>query len=322
MSLIIPFFIEYDKTQAEWVVVAYESNDQNMIKAVEEGLDVHAWTAHLMSGVPIDEIMLEDKALDKSTSETQIASSRRSLVFPRTPALARATWIPRNMALRQAGKKANHALNYGEGPILFAKTNGLSLTDARELIRRYHQAYPGIARWHAELEFKLKAIDPTQRCFKRTLTNCFGREMMFLGPLSGSKKDATMRQAYCCIPQSTVADIASNAMVAVDAKMAGRVRLVSNNHDSILVQHYLDRDALLSLNAGPSEVSKIVREMQEIYSYLNPTLTSTMTGKTYQIKTDSKIGRNWGRLEKVYPDVNNVREALHKIVRSVKWIVS
>lgn len=316
MSLIIPFFIEYDKSQAEWVVVAYEADDPNMIKAVEEGLDVHAWTAHLMSGVPIAEIILEDKLLDKSTSEAEISQRRKSLVFPHAPALAHAPWLPRNMALRQAGKKSNHALNYGEGPNLFAKTNGLSVADAKRLIELYYKAYPNIKKWHANLEFQLKAVDPASKHFKRTLTNCFGREMYFMGPLSGSKKDATFRQAYSCIPQSTVADLTANAMVAVDAKMARRVRLVSNNHDSILVQHYLDRDALLDLKAGPSEVSKIVHEMEEVYAALNPELHSA-GGKAYRIKTDSKIGRNWGKLEKVRPNVFEVKDALYKIAREV-----
>lgn len=316
MSLIIPFFVEYDKSQAEWVVVAYEADDPNMIKAVEEGLDVHAWTAHLMSGVPIEEIILEDKCLDKSTSEAEISQRRKSLVFPHAPALAQAPWLPRNMALRQAGKKSNHALNYGEGPNLFAKTNGLSVADAKRLIELYHRAYPNIKKWHASLEFQLKAVDPASKHFKRTLTNCFGREMYFMGPLNGSKKEGTFRQAYSCIPQSTVADLTANAMVEVNGRMGRRVRLVSNNHDSILVQHYLDREALRDIRASPSEVAKIVREMEAIYGYLNPTLAST-AGKAYTIKTDSKIGRNWGKLEKVRPNVFEVKDALYKIAKEV-----
>ena len=38
-------FMEVDKRQAEWVVVAYASGDANMISAVEKGIDVHTHTA-------------------------------------------------------------------------------------------------------------------------------------------------------------------------------------------------------------------------------------------------------------------------------------
>ena len=45
-------FLEVDKRQAEWVVVAYVTGDDNMISAVESGLDVHTHTASLMFNVP------------------------------------------------------------------------------------------------------------------------------------------------------------------------------------------------------------------------------------------------------------------------------
>ncbi len=308
----VPFFIEYDKTQAEWVVVAYEADDQNMIAAVESATDVHAWTAHLMSCIPLDEIAVEDAAIGHTTSEDEIKRIRLQLPQPACRNLVAASWLPRNMSLRQAGKKSNHALNYGEGPNLFAQINGLSVADAKHLIRLYNQAYPNLARWHNNLRMELER--PVERAgairHARTLTNCFGREMFFMGPLSGKLADATLRQAYSCKPQSTVADLTANAMVEVDAQMAGRVRLVSNNHDSLLIEHYFDPTA-----PRETEIARVLNEMNEIIAYMNPELTSTATGRKYHIRTDAKAGTCWGTLKAIEPTIAEVGKLLESLTK-------
>lgn len=311
----VPFFVEYDKSQAEWVVVAFESDDAGMVAAIQSGADVHAYTAALMSGIPIDEIVFEDKALNKLTSSSEIAKIRKDIVFPNCPGIAKALWLPPNMALRQAGKKSNHALNYDEGVNTFARTNSMAVSDARRLVYLYHRAYPGIKRWHAGLQMALRSPGQNKH-YKRTLTNCLGREMHFLGPLNGKGADVTLRQAYACIPQSTVADIASNAMRSVvDSNEGAALRLCSNNHDSILVEHRVSREALSGTGQGyEAAVVAIVRQMQEIYSALDPRLVSTTTGKQYSIKTDSKAGLCWGKLEKIEP----TEESVHKFLTKLK----
>ena len=44
--------LELDLAGADWVIVAYESQDENMLTIVEEGLDPHASTGSLISGAP------------------------------------------------------------------------------------------------------------------------------------------------------------------------------------------------------------------------------------------------------------------------------
>lgn len=311
MPDVIPFFIEYDKAQAEWVVVAYEADDPNMIAAVEQGQDVHAWTAHLMSGVPISEIKFEDKALDKETRDGEIAKLRAEKVFPHCPNLAKATWLPRNMALRQAGKKSNHALNYDEGVFKFAQVNGMTVADARTMIALYHKAYSRIRTWHERLRFTLSSSvvipEATNKRYSRTLTNCFGREMYFMGPLSGTHGSSTHRAAYSCLPQSTVADMVANAMVIADREMP-EVTLKSNNHDSLLFQHYYHTGAGMA-----AEAARIAGEMTRIYDWMNPELHSTYTKRPYRIATDSKGGLCWGELAPVFPTPESVIKLLYAI---------
>lgn len=308
----LPFFIEFDKAQAEWVVVAYESDDPAMISAVEQGVDVHAWTAYRMSGLPIETILAEDRLLGKEDRVNRIAELRATL-----PDLAKAPWLPSGMSLRQAGKKSNHALNYDEGAMKFAQVNEMSVAEAKRLIALYHAAYPGIRKWHERIRFQLTAPwedAAGRKRYRRTLLNCFGREMRFMGPLHGQGADTTFRAAYSCLPQSTVADIASEAMIRVEAEMP-TVTLKSNNHDSLLIQHYLNVDAFQQINAQASEVSRILTEIERVIAFLDPILTSVYTGKTYRIRTDAKAGLCWGTLKAVQPTRDSVREMLLRVLR-------
>ena len=83
-SFMIPdegmFFLEQDKRQAEWIVVAYLSNDANMMKIIEMGVDPHVATGALMTGAAPDLIKLEDKFLDKSRDPDFIAKVRQEQV--------------------------------------------------------------------------------------------------------------------------------------------------------------------------------------------------------------------------------------------------
>ena len=168
---------EIDKAKAEWVVVAYLSGDSNMIKVVEEGLDPHIHTAHLMTGLPKDLIEEEGKIIGHSTEQEYIKEIRDKLAkssIANQHALENASFLPRTMSIRQCGKKSNHGLNYDEGFRTFALVNEMLESEARTIINLYkHQAYPGIPIWHRSVQEQLR--------HDRTLINCFGREYKFLG---------------------------------------------------------------------------------------------------------------------------------------------
>lgn len=72
-------FIELDKTGAEWVVVAYLTGDAQMLKVVESGESPHPMTGHLISGVPIPIIELEDKLIGHRTDPEELTDVREKI---------------------------------------------------------------------------------------------------------------------------------------------------------------------------------------------------------------------------------------------------
>jgi len=123
-QLIIPddgkVFIEVDLSGAEGWVVAYESQDFVMQKAVKEGR-YHETTASEIFGVPIEQVQKDQ---------------------------------------RQIGKKVNHASNYGMGPLTFAAqlstpTKKVKKAEAQSLLDAYHRIYKRIKPWHQEIEKEL-----------------------------------------------------------------------------------------------------------------------------------------------------------------------
>ena len=271
---VINFFIDYDKDQAEWVVVAYESNDPQMIAAVNSPTDTHVFTSNLMSEWSFEDIEAESKLAGKSTDPKELADKRATLKMD-----SKGLWLPRSMTLRQAGKKANHALNYGMREYTFAEDNELSVKDAKEIVNLYHRAYPGVRTWHSGLEFKLKNKQP--------LINCFGRYMDFKGPVFGPGSDATFREAYSSMPQSTVVDLVNTAILDIRDKWHD-VCIKSQNHDSILVQHKFFKKQSMEENSN-----RLLTEMLLIKKAFDIPLTVVQSGQEYHIGTSAQIGKNW-----------------------------
>lgn len=270
------FFLVFDKRQAEWVVVAYASGDASMIHAIEEGLDVHAYTASNMFGVPMDIVKKEHKILGAESDPITIKEKRAALEFM-APYLG--NWLPRTTSLRQCGKKSNHALNYDETARMFSFINEITEKEAQAIINFYHRAYPGIKSWHGTVRGKLTS--------DRTLENCFGRKYHFLerwGP-------DLFKSAYSYIPQSSVGELVNRAMIDVyndDTPETEGLELMMQVHDSL--------DTQLPIKS-PIEIVKCVRKVQH---YLNPTLKAGP--REFHIASDLKIGFNLG----TYTDKNKV----------------
>ncbi len=68
----INFLAEYDLSGAEWEIVAYLTGDERMLEVVTSRQSPHIATAHFMTGVPIDSIIAEDKAVGKTTNPGEV----------------------------------------------------------------------------------------------------------------------------------------------------------------------------------------------------------------------------------------------------------
>lgn len=193
----IGFDVDLDK--AENRIVAYIAPDSNMIKAFEEGIDLHCLTAGLIFGKHWKEVSDED-------GSCSIGGGAYSERF----------W----------GKKANHAFNYGFGYRKFALLYEIAEREAKFIREGYYRAYPGVTKYHEWIQERLRE--------SRRLTNCLGESSKFLDRWG----DDLFKEAYAFIPQSTVAGIINRALRLFyeDQKTFGPVELLNQVHDSLVFQ--------------------------------------------------------------------------------------
>lgn len=270
-------FLEVDKRQAEWVVVAYVANDANMLAAVEGGIDVHTYTASRMYRIGEEVVRKEAKLVGHLTDADAIHEVR--LADPDIRVVMNSGW-PRAMSLRQAGKKSNHGLNYDEGYRGFAMINEITEKEAQRIYDLYHEIYPGIKLWYEVVKYQLQRDN-------RTLTNCFGRTVRFLGAWN----DKLWKSAYSMLPQSTVVDSLNGGMCEIydDRWLTSDLNcdILAQVHDSILLQVPIER---LRDESTFNELTS------RITNYTSPQLE--YNGKSFKIASDYKVGMNWGGAHK------------------------
>ncbi|MDY3547000.1 DNA polymerase I [Riemerella anatipestifer] len=103
--------VSADYSQIELRLIAEISGEETMIKAFQEGQDIHASTASKLFGVPLSEV-----------SKTQ----------------------------RSQAKTVNFGIIYGQSAFALADQTGLSRTDAKQLIDSYYETYPKLKAFMAE----------------------------------------------------------------------------------------------------------------------------------------------------------------------------
>jgi len=281
-------FIEFDKAGAEWVIVAYLSGDEAMLSVVREGKNPHTNTGYLITGLPPYLIDTEHGLVGDNIDPDLITELRSSLD------LSAATFLPRNMSIYAAMKRANYGLNYGLGYKTFALKQGLTEKDSKDLVSLYRtKAYPDIegVYW--------KDVKRELQENGRVLENCFGRKIRLLQAWGTSLFD----QAYAFKPQSTVSDILIDAMIAVQETDRPEFRGVEQNmqvHDSLLLQLPAD---------SPEQVVEVCQTMMDVY--MNPVLS--YRGQEFRIGTTAKMGTDWGKSNMI--EFNKPEEALGVLER-------
>lgn len=201
-----------DLSQIENRIVAYVGGITTMIEAFETGKDLHRLTASMILQKPYDEISGED-------GSSPIGDGRQSERF----------W----------GKKGNHSINYDTGYKKFALVNEMTEKEAKHILQRIKNGYPQIEHGYQALIISMLKKD-------RTVTNLFGRNRLFLGPiipnppstpLSACK--ATYREGFAQLPQSTTADkINAHGVnyIYYNQEDFYPVELLTQIHDSIVFQ--------------------------------------------------------------------------------------
>jgi len=222
-----------DLSQAENRIVAYISPEEKMIKAFEDGIDIHSLTGSMLANamsysLTPAEVKEQDKQYEK-TGDSQFLSPIGT---------GNKTW-------RYWGKQSNHSLNYDVGPNTISENFELPLADAKWLKQTYYSAYPGLVAWHKRVQDKLRE--------DMVLENLFGRKRKFRGELN---KDLFL-DAYAFIPQSTVGDVINRwglLPLYREQELYRPVDLLDQVHDSIVFQMSIEHftaeqhiDCLLAL---------------------------------------------------------------------------
>lgn len=111
--------ISADYSQIELRLIAEISDEENMIKAFQNGEDIHASTASKLFKIPIEEV-----------TKTQ----------------------------RSQAKTVNFGIIYGQGAFGLAEQTGLSRTEAKQMIDEYYKSYPKLKEYMAEQVKKAREI--------------------------------------------------------------------------------------------------------------------------------------------------------------------
>ncbi|NPA10268.1 MAG: DNA polymerase I [Chlorobi bacterium] len=111
--------ISADYSQIELRLIAEISGEDNMIKAFQNGEDIHASTAAKLFNIPLEEV-----------SKTQ----------------------------RSQAKTVNFGIIYGQGAFALAEQTGLSRTEAKQMIEAYFETYPKLKEYMAEQVRKAREV--------------------------------------------------------------------------------------------------------------------------------------------------------------------
>ena len=119
-----------DYSQIELRIMAHLSDDEALLSAFQQGLDVHRATAAEVFGVKVDEVSSEQ---------------------------------------RRYAKTINFGLIYGMSAFGLAKSLGIDNGAARNFVERYFQRYPGVKRYMDETKLSAKAKGYVETVFGRRL---------------------------------------------------------------------------------------------------------------------------------------------------------
>ena len=118
-------FIDSDYSSAELYIAAYLAKDEKLIYAIENGYDLHSYSAYQIFG---------QKWLDAGGSATPVGKP------------------PTNEAnaLRKKSKGLSFSLLYGTGVVAFSENSGIPVSEGKDLMKRYYETFPELAEFFKE----------------------------------------------------------------------------------------------------------------------------------------------------------------------------
>ena len=220
-----------DYSQIELRLLAHLSADEHLVAAFNEGEDFHAETAARVFGVPVDEV---------------------------TP------------DLRSRAKAVNFGIVYGQQAYGLSQALDIPMAEAREMIDRYFEAYPGVRTY---LD---RTVEDAKACgYAITM---FGRrrpipELKMKNPV---QRGFGERTAMNHPMQGSAADIIKIAMIRVARRLREEgfaSRMVLQVHDELDFECPIDEiEALTAL---------VREEMENVVELRVPLIAEASTGTTW-----------------------------------------
>jgi len=275
--------VQADLAGAEALIVAYLCKDGSFRQLFTYGIKPHVFVAmHLFADFWEKELRKEYKAF--SIAPFLSAPVAKLKTIPLWKNLEKL--IKDDKIKYYVGKKSCHSFNYGLSWRTYKfdvlrETEGklvLSDSEAERIYNIYHNIFPEIKNdFHVFVEQILNGPSP------RILYNLFGHpKEIYQYPIT----DELLRKAIAFIPQSTVGELANIAFYEIQQEIDNNdynIDLLNTKHDSILTQSLDDETSI-------SQAAKLLDK------YLAKTFTNFQK-ETFTMKTEIKVGKNWGDWE-------------------------
>lgn len=167
-------FLAVDYSQIELRLLAHLSGDEHLVRAFNEGEDFHAETAARVFGVPVSEV---------------------------TP------------DLRSRAKAVNFGIVYGQQAYGLSQSLHISMAEARDMIDRYYEAFPGVRTFLDNVVARAKQTGYAETMYGRR------RHIPELKAKNPQLRGFGERTAMNHPMQGTAADIIKIAMVRVSRRL-------------------------------------------------------------------------------------------------------
>lgn len=167
-------FLAVDYSQIELRLLAHLSGDEHLVRAFNEGEDFHAETAARVFGVPVSEV---------------------------TP------------DLRSRAKAVNFGIVYGQQAFGLSQSLHISMAEARDMIDRYYEAYPGVRTFLDNVVARAKQTGYAETMYGRR------RHIPELKAKNPQLRGFGERTAMNHPMQGTAADIIKIAMARVSRRL-------------------------------------------------------------------------------------------------------
>ena len=224
-------FLAVDYSQIELRLLAHLSGDEHLVRAFNEGEDFHAETAARVFGVPVSEV---------------------------TP------------DLRSRAKAVNFGIVYGQQAYGLSQSLHISMAEARDMIDRYYEAYPGVRTFLDNVVARAKQTGYAETMYGRR------RHIPELKAKNPQLRGFGERTAMNHPMQGTAADIIKIAMARVSRRLEEEgfaAHMILQVHDELDFECPIDE---------VERLTDMVRDvMEHVVDLRVPLIAEASTGITW-----------------------------------------